>query len=258
MNKKIVASIIVGGVCIGSIQLSPTFASNDNPSSIEANRMELRDTLSTGNYKQSQENLRSRGDSKLRDEKSLQFSKKYGISIEGKSMEEIQNELIKYKAEELGISVEGKNIDAIRFAILVEEAKKVGISINGKDEKTLAEELNQALKAAKPNSVQNLDLQERKQDPRFLPFLKENGISTDEKNLAEIQYEVFVAKAKELGIDTDGKSLEAIQQELRSTLLLQKAKELGISTQGKNESTLIKELQEAEKNKKEQEKKERR
>lgn len=245
MKKKIVASFIVGGVCLGTIQLTPTFASDDSTERYQDSKQEMHATLPTEERKKVE--LRpTRGGTKTLPN----FFEKYGISTEGKSPEEIQNELIRHRAMELGISVEGKDAKAIKFAVLEAEAKKAGIKTEGKDEKTLLQELQQTLKNTKLSGEQLRRLDERKQNSKYLSYLKENGISPEGKSLEELQQEIFVAKAKELGIDTDGKSLKDLQKEIQSKLIIQKALELGISTDGKDEQTLLEEIKEAEKKEK--------
>lgn len=239
MNKKLVATLIVGGVALGTLQLNPTLASEDSSEEVSK---ELHASISTENEKR--EGVISREDLIPRNAEMLE---KYGISLEGKTPADILNELLLKKAKELGISTEGKSIERIKFELLKEEAKKAGISIEGKDEATLLKELKSHLSTKKPNEEQLRKIKERNalQNSNFQSFLKENGISIEGKNLADLQMEILVAKAKELGISTEGKSLKDLQQSIQSVLVIQKANELGISTEGKSEETLIKELKEA-------------
>lgn len=225
MNKRIVASIVVGGICLSIIQLPSTFASNDHP-----NRLEWRNHFSEED-KEAEKTLSSRENSSLQ---------QLGISIEGKSMEEIENELLKQKAQELGLDVEKKSNESIRFAILAAESEKLGISTDGKDEKALIKELKEHQKAQEAPEEDIRRLSERQTD---------SGFSTTESSIEEIQYNIMAEKAKEQGIATKGKDFDTLLKELRSTLLIEKAKEEGISTDGKTEDALLKELQAQELNK---------
>lgn len=251
MNKKLVATLMVGGVALGSLQLTPTLA---NEGSSEEVNKELRASSSTENEEKqgeiSREDLFPRNN---------QVLEKYGITLEGKTPAEILNELLFKKAKELGISTDGKSVDAVKSELLKLEAKKAGISTEGKDEATLIKELQGHYSNQKPNEAQLRRINERNalQNSTFQSFLKENGISIEGKNLEDFQMEILVAKAKELGIPTEGKSLKSLQQSIQSALVIQKAREMGISTEGKDEGTLIKELKEAIQ-KKEEETKERR
>lgn len=241
MKKNIVASFIVGGVCLGTIQLTPTFASEDSTERYQNTKLEMHTTLSTEEKKEV--NLRPSRDAS----KNLpSFLEKYGISTEGKSAEEIQNELIKHRAIELGISTEGKDAKEIKFAVLEAEAKKEGIKTEGKDEAAILKELQQTIKSSKPSEEKLRQLDERKQNAKFLSILKENGISPEGKSLEELQKSIYFAKAKELGISTNGKSLKDLQKEIQSKLIILKAQELEISTDGKDEQTILKEIKEAE------------
>ncbi|MGG0716556.1 hypothetical protein ABE096_03000 [Robertmurraya massiliosenegalensis] len=227
MNKKIVASIVVGGICLGIVQLPSTFfASDDNSNDkLQLNRLEWRNHFSEGD-KEAEKTLAPREDS---------FLQKLGISIEGKSIEEIENELLKRKASELGLDIEKKSNESIRFAVLAAESEKLGISTEGKDEKALIKELEEHQKDPEAPEEDIRRLGDRQTDPR---------ISSAESSIEEIQYNVISAKAKELGIVTKGKDFDALLKELRSTLLIEKAKEEGISTDGKSEDTLLRDLQE--------------
>jgi len=196
MKKKILIAALAGVICLGTLQIVPVIAGekHDNTSPKEKS------------YTSTNE-LRADRDINLNNDRITSLAKEYGISLEGKDLEtvqeELRNALINAKASELGISTEGKSVDE-----LISEFKVA----TGEDFESQGEE----------NSIAT-DINE---------YRMKLGNRSD----------VLKDKAKELGIELDKKDPNAIQQEVLEKMIKEKAAELGISTEGKDIDSLKEEL----------------
>ncbi|MFS0674979.1 hypothetical protein [Ornithinibacillus sp. 179-J 7C1 HS] len=192
MKKKLLISLLVGGLCFGLLQFIPTFAAENTSIQVKKETSTVKNDL--------------RGDRifNLNNERLVLLAKQYGISLEGKDIVTIQQELgqaaVLEKAKELGIFTTEKSLEQLKAELRTVYGEK----INEKDYQV--------------KDINELRLGNRK--------------------------EILNSKAKDYGVQTEGKRIEAIQQELLMELLKEKADELGISTEGKDIDTLIKELKE--------------
>ncbi|WP_102026457.1 hypothetical protein [Salirhabdus sp. Marseille-P4669] len=191
MKKKILMSVLVGGVCIGSLQLMPAFAGeNSEPPAEEKTPSEAVENL--------------RGERGLNNEHLKELADAHGVSLEGKELEEIQAELLdvlmEQKASELGITFEGKSMEELEVQL------KEAYNTENKEEAAL-----------KSMNDYRLNLGNRKE--RLMEKAAEHGISIENKEADAVQQELLEkmmeSKASEYGISTDGKSVEALKEDLK-------------------------------------------
>ena len=201
MKKKVLIAALAGIISVATLQLVPVIAdgnsTSDNPTAEEKPSTSMND-------------LRGDRDLNLNNERLQSLAKEYGISLEGKDLEEVQKELqdalIHAKASELGISTDGKSLDEL----MVEFKAASGEDFEAKEEE------------GKPS----------------------DDINDYRMNLGN-RADLLKDKAKEFGIETDDKDSEAIQQEVLEKMMNEKASELGITTEGKDFDTLMEELKDA-------------
>ena len=191
MKRKLLISLLVGGLCFGMLQIIPTFAAENS------------DQQAVKGTSISKNDLRGERRFDLNNELLISIAKKYGVSLEGKNIATIQKELgraaILVKAKELGISTAGKSIEQVEAELkaLYEE------QINPKENKRI--------------NINDLRLGSRKDI--LSAKAKEYGVQMEGKEMEAVQQELLMKlineKAKELGISTEGKDLDTLMKEIK-------------------------------------------
>ncbi|NBI31114.1 hypothetical protein [Chengkuizengella marina] len=214
--------------------------------------------------------------------KLFEKAEKIGIETDGKTFEEIQEELRAYASEHgakgkrsHGPKGKGMNLEnlAEKWDELTEEqqnqfferAAKLGIETDGKSfEEVVAslQELHEVrvIERAEEAGIETdgKTIEEIQEELRALApehgkrgqgkkFDKENFIESWSQLTDEEKEVMLFEYAEKLGIDTEGKTFEEIQAELqeqREARLFEKAQKLGIDTEGKTVDQIKEEMKE--------------